>query len=74
MTTVFSEARIDDETRRNRLCDGGVFIYPATAQHIKGDARCTGTTLRDFVRSSDLERLPEDQGLEYETSALAVTG
>jgi hypothetical protein len=38
------------------------------------DARCTGTTLRDFVRASDLERLPEDLALEYETQALAVTG
>jgi hypothetical protein len=38
------------------------------------DARCTGTTLRDFVRASDLERLPEDLALETETQALAVTG
>jgi hypothetical protein len=38
------------------------------------DARCTGTTLRDFVRASDLERLSEDLALEYETQAMAVTG
>jgi len=38
------------------------------------DVRCTGTTLRDFVRASDLERLPEDLALEYETQPMAVTG
>jgi hypothetical protein len=38
------------------------------------DARCTGTTLRDFVRASDLERFPEELALQYEAAALAVTG
>lgn len=38
------------------------------------DARCTGTTLRDFVRATDLERLPEELALEYEAQALATTG
>jgi len=30
MTTVFSNARVDDETRRSRLYDGQVFVYSAT--------------------------------------------
>ncbi|MGW5261825.1 phytanoyl-CoA dioxygenase family protein [Microbispora sp. NPDC004025] len=30
------------------------------------DCACTGTTLRDFLRVSDLERLPEDVALAYE--------
>jgi hypothetical protein len=64
MTTVLSDAQVDDETRRSRLDDGRVFV----------DARCTGTTLRDFVRASDLERLHEDLAPEYQTQAMAVTG
>lgn len=35
------------------------------------DARCTGTTLRDFVRSSDLGSMPEALAVEYEVAALA---
>ncbi|GAB3145702.1 phytanoyl-CoA dioxygenase family protein [Microbispora hainanensis] len=30
------------------------------------DCACTGTTLRDFLRVSDLERMPEDVALSYE--------
>ncbi|MFJ2028478.1 phytanoyl-CoA dioxygenase family protein [Streptosporangium sp. NPDC087985] len=30
------------------------------------DCACTGTTLRDFLRVSDLERMPEDVALAYE--------
>ncbi len=33
------------------------------------DAACTGTTLRDFVRCSDLDAMPEDLALEYERLA-----
>ncbi|GAA4561701.1 hypothetical protein [Planotetraspora kaengkrachanensis] len=33
------------------------------------DARCTGTTLRDFKRSTDLAEMPEDLALEYEAEA-----
>ncbi|WP_113705304.1 hypothetical protein [Nonomuraea lactucae] len=35
------------------------------------DARCTGTTLRDFARCADLAPMPEDLALEYEAAALA---
>ncbi len=35
------------------------------------DAECTGTTLRDFVRCSDLAPMPEELALAYETEALA---
>ncbi|WP_440068070.1 hypothetical protein [Streptosporangium sp. OZ121] len=38
------------------------------------DAECTGTTLRDFVRSSDLDRMPEELALEYEAEALTRAG
>lgn len=38
------------------------------------DSRCTGTTLRDFVRATDLEPLPEELAREYEAQALAITG
>jgi hypothetical protein len=39
------------------------------------DARCTGTTLRDFVRCNDLSPMPEELALEYEAETLAgVTG
>jgi hypothetical protein len=31
------------------------------------DSRCTGTTLRDFLRATDLERMPEDVALSYES-------
>lgn len=30
------------------------------------DSECTGTTLRDFLRANDFERMPEDAALEYE--------
>jgi hypothetical protein len=33
------------------------------------DCACTGTTLRDFLRASDLERMPEDVALAYEGKA-----
>ena len=33
------------------------------------DAACTGTTLRDFVRASDLEPLPEDVVERYRVVA-----
>ena len=35
------------------------------------DSACTGTSLRDFLRASDLERLPEDVALDYEGMATA---
>ncbi|MFI6321258.1 hypothetical protein ACIBG8_27230 [Nonomuraea sp. NPDC050556] len=35
------------------------------------DATCRGTTLRDFYRASDLERIPERLAAEYEAEALA---
>ncbi|GAA4589136.1 hypothetical protein GCM10023194_42620 [Planotetraspora phitsanulokensis] len=35
------------------------------------DVACTGTTLRDFLRCSDLERMPEDIALAYENKATA---
>ncbi|GII02339.1 phytanoyl-CoA dioxygenase family protein [Planobispora takensis] len=35
------------------------------------DAACTGTTLRDFVRSTDLAAMPEELALEYESGALS---
>lgn len=38
------------------------------------DAECTGTTLRDFVRSSDLDPMPEELALEYEEEALTRVG
>ncbi|MGS2642728.1 hypothetical protein [Streptosporangium sp. LJ11] len=38
------------------------------------DAECTGTTLRDFVRSSDLDPMPEELALEYEAEALTGAG
>ncbi|MEU4408452.1 hypothetical protein AB0F88_28360 [Streptosporangium sp. NPDC023963] len=38
------------------------------------DAECTGTTLRDFVRSSDLDPMPEELALEYEAEALIRVG
>jgi hypothetical protein len=31
------------------------------------DSECTGTTLRDFLRASDLEPLPEDIIAMYDT-------
>ncbi|MEV5573371.1 hypothetical protein AB0L06_25290 [Spirillospora sp. NPDC052269] len=34
------------------------------------DAACTGTTLRDFVRASDSERMPEDLAVDHEKRAL----
>ena len=38
------------------------------------DSECTGTTLRDFLRASDLEPLPEDVIAMYgKPSAIAVT-
>jgi hypothetical protein len=33
------------------------------------DARCTGTTLRDFVRCTDLSAMPEELAVEYEEHA-----
>jgi hypothetical protein len=30
------------------------------------DSECTGTSLRDFLRASDFERIPEDVALAYE--------
>lgn len=30
------------------------------------DSECTGTTLRDFLRATDFERMPEDVALNYE--------
>ncbi|MGY4648080.1 phytanoyl-CoA dioxygenase family protein [Mycobacterium sp. URHB0021] len=36
------------------------------------DSECTGTSLRDFLRASDLERMPEDVALGYE--GLTVDG
>jgi hypothetical protein len=30
------------------------------------DSECTGTTLRDFLRASDLEPLPEDITARYD--------
>lgn len=33
------------------------------------DAKCTGTTLRDFLKASDLERFPEDVVAKYETGS-----
>lgn len=38
------------------------------------DAACTGTTLRDFVRCSDLDPMPEELAGEYEAEALARLG
>lgn len=38
------------------------------------DAECTGTTLRDFVRSSDLDPMPEELALAYEAEALTRVG
>ncbi|MER6825438.1 hypothetical protein ABT352_05565 [Streptosporangium sp. NPDC000563] len=38
------------------------------------DAKCTGTTLRDFVRCSDLDPMPEELALEYEAEALSRVG
>ncbi|HEX4812915.1 MAG TPA: hypothetical protein VFV66_09205 [Nonomuraea sp.] len=35
------------------------------------DARCAGTTLRDFVRCADLAAMPEDLALAYEAAAPA---
>jgi hypothetical protein len=35
------------------------------------DAKCTGTTLRDFARASDLDKFPEELAMEYEANALA---
>ncbi len=35
------------------------------------DADCTGTTLRDFVRCTDLDPMPEELAAEYEAEALA---
>jgi ectoine hydroxylase-related dioxygenase (phytanoyl-CoA dioxygenase family) len=35
------------------------------------DATCKGTTLRDFYRAADLERIPEELAAAYETEALA---
>jgi hypothetical protein len=35
------------------------------------DSACTGTSLRDFLRASDLERMPEDAALDYEGMATA---
>ncbi len=36
------------------------------------DSECTGTTLRDFLRASDLVRMPEDVALAYEGKAAAT--
>ncbi|WP_406319177.1 hypothetical protein OHA77_17920 [Streptosporangium sp. NBC_01639] len=38
------------------------------------DAACTGTTLRDFVRCTDLDPMPEELALAYEAEALARLG
>ena len=35
------------------------------------DSQCTGTTLRDFLRASDLEALPEDVVAAYDRPAVA---
>lgn len=35
------------------------------------DSACTGTSLRDFLRVTDLERMPEDVALNYEGMATA---
>jgi hypothetical protein len=35
------------------------------------DSECTGTTLRDYLRGSDLSRLPEDVIAPYDTEPLA---
>jgi hypothetical protein len=35
------------------------------------DSECTGTSLRDFLRTSDFERMPEDVALTYEDLAPA---
>jgi len=36
------------------------------------DARCTGTTLRDFVRCTDLATMPEELAVDYEERAARV--
>jgi hypothetical protein len=36
------------------------------------DSRCTGTTLRDFVRCTDLDSMPEHLADDYEAEALAL--
>jgi hypothetical protein len=36
------------------------------------DSQCTGTTLRDFLRASDLEPLPEDVVAAYDRPAVAA--
>ena len=33
------------------------------------DSECTGTTMRDYLRSADLEHLPEDLIARYDTPA-----
>jgi ectoine hydroxylase-related dioxygenase (phytanoyl-CoA dioxygenase family) len=38
------------------------------------DARCAGTTLRDFLRATDLVPVPEELARAYESEALALTG
>ena len=35
------------------------------------DSECTGTSLRDFMRSRDLARMPEELVAPYDTSAVA---
>ncbi len=37
------------------------------------DSECTGTTLRDFLRAADLQRIPEDVALAYEGKPAAAT-
>ena len=37
------------------------------------DSECTGTTLRDFLRASDLEPLPEEVIAAYDRPRVAAT-
>jgi Phytanoyl-CoA dioxygenase (PhyH) len=36
------------------------------------DSECTGTTIRDFLRAADLQRIPEDVAVAYERTATAT--
>ena len=56
--TTLSIPDISDEERRTRLYSGQV-LAPNVG------SGCTGTSLRDFLRARDFERIAEDLALTY---------
>ena len=65
--TTLSIPDISDEERRTRLYSGQVLVYSASSRREAPNvgSGCTGTSLRDFLRARDFERIAQDLALTY---------